>query len=80
MILTEVKTYLATAKRASLSDLAQRFNTDALALRAMLNHLIRKGLIRKTTKTPACGSACHQCELFSIEIYEWVADCSNAKQ
>lgn len=73
-MIIDLKHYLATAKTASLLELAQRFNRDALVMRDMLSHLICKGLVRKTTKTPACGSSCSKCNLFSVEFYEWVAE------
>lgn len=72
MILTDLKLYLATVKSVSLFDLAQRFNVDALAVRDMLNLLIRKGIVCRKTKTSACGSICSKCDLSMVEIYEWV--------
>lgn len=72
MILTDLKMHLATVKTVSLSELAQRFNADALAIREMLNHLIRKGIICRKIKTSACGNSCNKCELANVEIYEWI--------
>lgn len=72
MILTDLKNYLASVQSVSLNDLAIRFNSDAQAIRAMLELLIRKGNIRRTKKTTACGSLCNKCDLHTTEIYEWI--------
>ena len=43
MILAEVRDYLAPRGRAPLTDLAARFDVDAEAVRAMLDHLDPQG-------------------------------------
>lgn len=72
MILTDLKSYLSKIKTVSIYDLALRFNSDAIIVRDMLGHLIRKGCIRKVTKTSACGIKCSRCNILTTEIYEWV--------
>jgi hypothetical protein len=71
MILQQLQTYLRTHPRASLAELTRHFQTDAGALRAMLNLLMRKGRVRKLA-SPACGG-CSSCAPESLELYEWVS-------
>ena len=71
MILAEVRDYLARRGRAPLADLTARFDVDADAARAMLEHLIRKGRVRRIgTGDGACGSCCGCAEKLP-EVYEW---------
>jgi hypothetical protein len=72
MILAEVRDYLATRGRAPLTDLTARFQVDADALRAMLEHWIRKGRLRRIdVGGSACGGCC-SCADKLPEVYEWV--------
>ncbi|NJL02660.1 MAG: hypothetical protein HC838_09370 [Spirulinaceae cyanobacterium RM2_2_10] len=52
--------------------MAERFHTDASALRGMLERLIRKVRVRKLP-VKTCGG-CHNCQPETLEIYEWVAE------
>lgn len=70
MILSELRSYLQKRQRVTLSDLANRFDTDADALRGMLVVLERKGRVRKLPTT-ACGG-CNQCDQAGMELYESV--------
>lgn len=70
MILSELRSYLKENRRAAISDLVNRFDTDADALRGMLVVLERKGCVRKLPMT-AC-SGCNKCDAASLEIYEAV--------
>jgi Mn-dependent DtxR family transcriptional regulator len=71
MILAEVRDYLAKRGRAPLTDLTARFDVDADAARAMLEHLIRKGRVRRIDAGDnACGSCCG-CAEEGTEVYEW---------
>lgn len=70
MILQQLQTYLRNHPQVSLKDLAHQFQTDAEALREMLNLLIRKGRVRKLAGKQ-CGG-CHSCAPESLELYEWV--------
>jgi hypothetical protein len=74
MILSNLTTYLAEQKRASLLDLSNRFGSEPEALRGMLAVLQRKGRARKLPAGTACGGACCKCDPASIEIYEWLED------
>lgn len=72
MILVEVRDYLAQRGRAPLADLTARFDVDADAARAMLEHLIRKGRVRRIgAGAGACGGCCGCAEKLP-EVYEWV--------
>ena len=72
MILAEVRDYLAKRGRAPLTDLAARFDVDADAARAMLEHWIRKGRLRRIDAGGgACGGCCSCAEKLP-EVYEWV--------
>lgn len=70
MILTDIQTYLAKYRRASLSELSLHFRTDAEALRPMLELLRRKGRVR-LLEGKKCGG-CSSCAPDSLEFYEWV--------
>jgi hypothetical protein len=70
MILQQLQTYLRTHPQTSLEDLSRHLQTDANALREMLNLLVRKGRVRKLTDKP-CGQ-CHSCSPESLELYEWI--------
>lgn len=69
MILSDVRGYLAANRRATLADMANRFDADADAIRGMLGHLIAKGRVRRV-EGPGCGGCC-KCGPESLEIYEW---------
>jgi hypothetical protein len=72
VILAEVRDYLARRGRAPLADLTIKFDVDAQAMRAMLDHWIRKDRVRRIEAGPnPCGSCCSCAD--KLEIYEWVA-------
>ena len=56
MILAEVRDYLAARGRAPLTDLTAKFDVDADAMRAMLEHLFRKGRVRRIEAPGPCGA------------------------
>lgn len=71
MILTELKAYLVKNKRVALIDIAHHFDATPDAVKGMLGHWIRKGKVRQL-EGKACNKGCCQCDLASLEIYEWV--------
>jgi hypothetical protein len=73
MILADLRSYLAEYRRVSLSDIANRFDTDADALRGMLAVLERKGRVRKLAPGSICGG-CSKCDQIAPELYEWRDD------
>jgi predicted ArsR family transcriptional regulator len=74
MILAELRRYVAEHRRVSLMDIANRFDTDADALRGMLTVLERKGRVRKLAPGSLCTSGCAKCGQTAPELYEWVGD------
>jgi len=74
MSLIEIKRYLSQTKLSSLNGLAKYFHCDPELMRCMLSHLLRKGCVRKSAKTPACGKKCGQCSVLEYEVYEWIED------
>lgn len=71
MLISRLKDHLRMCKRASLLELTKSFNVNADVMRDMLGILVRKGQIKKCMKTPACGVKCAQCDVLSVEMYEW---------
>ncbi|MGD2118101.1 MAG: FeoC-like transcriptional regulator [Chromatiales bacterium] len=71
MILSELRDYLQSHRRAALQDMAHRFDTDADALRGMLDKWVAKGRVVKLQQGSVCDSGCCKCDAANIEIYEW---------
>jgi hypothetical protein len=71
MILSELRHYLKERKSVVLRDLMLHFDTDAEALRGMLQILVTKGYIKKLAVNEACGTSCCKCDSTLMEIYEW---------
>ena len=71
MILSELRDYLQTHKRAALVDMAYRFDIEPDALRGMLEKWVAKGRVEKLPVGTTCGSGCCQCDPATTEIYEW---------
>ena len=71
MILSELTSNLTERRRASLADIANRFDTEADVLRGMLATLERKGRVR-TLAVRACGGGCSKCEPTSLDLYEHI--------
>jgi len=72
MLLSNIKRCLQRQSGQTLLELSRQFQIDSHVLREMLSVLVRKGQIRQCTKTPQCGTACHQCVAIETEVYEWV--------
>lgn len=66
MILTELKEYLSARGQAPLVDLVNRFDMEPEALRGMLGHRIRKGMVRKQVVAEARSKGCGKCARPSI--------------
>ncbi len=71
MILSEVRDYLKQRGQCSLSDIALHFDTNADAVRGMLDVWIRKGKVKKSSATASCGSKCQSCDPATTEVYIW---------
>lgn len=71
MILSDLRDYLKTNRRAALIDMAHRFDADPEALRGMLDKWVAKGRVEKLPPGTLCGGGCSQCDPATTEIYEW---------
>jgi putative ferrous iron transport protein C len=71
MILSKVRDYLKQRGQCTLSDIALHFDTDADAVRGMLDVWIKKGKVEKRSATESCGTSCQSCDPASTEIYFW---------
>jgi hypothetical protein len=80
MILSQVRDYLKQRGQCTLSDIALHFDTDADAVRGMLDVWIRKGVVEKRSATASCGTSCQSCDPAATEIYFWVAPTNASEQ
>jgi len=71
VIFSEMRDYLKANRRATLIDMAHRFDTDPDALRGMLDKWVAKGKVEKLPQESGCGSGCTKCDTATTEIYEW---------
>ncbi len=72
MILADIRDYLQQRGQCSLSDIALHFDTDADAVRGMLNIWIKKGKVEKRAATASCGTSCQSCDPTTTEMYFWL--------
>ena len=70
MILSDLKSYLAEHRHVPIGDLVNRFESEPEAIRGMLEHFARKGLVRRLDGDDTCGG-CRKCDAYVSEIYEW---------
>ncbi|PCI06601.1 MAG: sugar metabolism transcriptional regulator [Gammaproteobacteria bacterium] len=71
MILSDIRNYLKQRNQCTLSDIALHFDTDADAVRGMLDIWIKKGKIEKSYATASCGTSCQACDPAATEVYFW---------
>jgi bacterioferritin-associated ferredoxin len=71
VILTDLKAYLVQRRRASIDDIAARFDISADAARGMIEVWIAKGRVRQLNQHLPCGT-CGKCESAQSDVYEWV--------
>ena len=72
MILSQVRDYLKQRGQCTLSDIALHFDTDADAVRGMLDIWIKKGKVIKRSATDSCGTSCQSCDPATTEVYLWL--------
>lgn len=72
MILSDLRSYVKQQRSIALRDLILHFDTEAEALRGMLQILVTKNYVRKITANEACGTSCCKCDSTLTEIYEWL--------
>jgi hypothetical protein len=71
MILSEIRDYLKLRGQCTLSDIALHFDTEADAVRGMLDIWVKKGKIEKRSATASCGTSCQSCDPATTEVYTW---------
>jgi len=71
MILSQVRDYLKQRGQCTLSDIALHFDTDADAVRGMLDVWIKKGKVERRSATASCGTSCQSCDPAATEVYVW---------
>lgn len=71
MILSLVRDYLKQRGQCTLSDIALHFDTDADAVRGMLDVWIKKGKVERRSATASCGTSCQSCDPAATEVYVW---------
>lgn len=71
MILSDIRDYLKQRGQCTLSDIALHFDTDADAVRGMLDIWIKKDKIEKRSATSSCGTSCQSCDPATTEVYTW---------
>lgn len=69
MILTRILDHLAERRVASLTEIARAMDAAPDAVRSMLEHLQRRGLVHEVRANGACGSSCGQCLQPGGELY-----------
>ena len=70
MILAQLKAHLAARGPVAVAGLAARFEVEPAAMRAMLEQLMRRGLVRPVPAGEACGG-CTKCDADGLEFYAW---------
>lgn len=71
MILTQLKQYLSARRRASIEDIAAKFDLSPDAARGLMATWIAKGRVRQLNQHLPCGT-CGKCESATSDVYEWV--------
>jgi len=77
-MLLELRDYIHERGSVSITDVSNRFRIPPDALRGMLGHWVRKGLIEREVLEEPCGSCrtgpdCGECGVTSsFEVYKWV--------
>ncbi|MCB2106170.1 MAG: FeoC-like transcriptional regulator [Rhodobacteraceae bacterium] len=70
MLLTDIRDYLKTHKRASLDDIVRHFDVAPDAARGLVETWIAKGKVRCLSDRLPCGT-CGKCDSATVDIYEW---------
>lgn len=72
MILSDLKSYLAARRQATLADMALHLRAEPEAVREMLTIWERKGRVRRLSAPAGCGRTCTSCNPAVTEVYLWV--------
>ena len=80
MILSDIRDYLKQRGQCTLSDIALHFDSDADAVRGMLDIWIKKGKVERRAATASCGTSCQSCDPAATELYFWVEAANPSEQ
>lgn len=61
MILRQLQQYILTKRIVSLQELSKQFTSTPDVISGMLEHWLRKGVIRKLEPKNDCNLPCQQC-------------------
>lgn len=75
-MLLDLRNYIKQRGSVSLLELSLHFSTPADALRGMLQHWLRKGVIQITGNV-GCQKGCCGCDPAQVEIYCWQGQDTN---
>lgn len=67
---SDIRAYLKTRERASLVDLAARFDADPQAILGVLSYWQRKGKVLEI-KGATCNKGCSGCGASNLSLYQW---------
>lgn len=72
-MLIKIRDYLKQQQMCTLADLCVKFHTTPEAMRGMLSHWLRKGLLccEKPGCSNTCKKGCVSCDPAELEIYRW---------
>lgn len=68
-MLIALRDYLSSRGTVTLAELSLHFDVSPDAMRGMLSHWIRKGLL--STEPSGCNKGCVSCSPEQLEIYRW---------
>ncbi len=71
MILAELKKFVESRRRVSLSEAAMHFDIEPEAMRGMLEFWVAKGKISKSVDRASCDGGCACSFSSDQEIYLW---------
>ncbi len=69
----EVRNLVRQQGQIPLKELCEQLQIPPDTARAMLNKLIRKGLVEKLPEGSLCAGGCSLCPPETVEIYRWVS-------
>lgn len=73
MILLEVREYIKLRQSVNLQELSLHFQCNPDAMRDILGHWLRKGIVFQASQPVGCGVRCIQCKPGTAEVYCYAA-------
>lgn len=74
--LLTIRDYIQAKRVCSLKALSMHFDKEPELMRCLLQHWVRKGVVRCQKKHVGCISHCTRCDPSLVELYIW-QDCSS---